>query len=114
MVRHLGFDSLTFSLYFLTNMATRRRSSATKSATATIKKSPTSVTKVSTTPAKRVNKVTRSAKVMPEVTETKANPKFTELRGLDFVILPLIYLEAFVVNILQNLSLNVPERVAIK
>ena len=63
---------------------------------------------------KRVNKVTRSAKVMPEVTETKANPKFTELRGLDFGILPLIYLEAFVVNILQNLSLNVPERVAIK
>ena len=40
-------------------MATRRRSSASKSATATIKKSPQSVTKVTPTRAKRVNKTTR-------------------------------------------------------
>ena len=101
-------------------MATRRRTSASaprKSAkVATVKESVVSVKKVSPTPAKRVNKVTQPAKInVTEVTETpKSLPKFTELRGLDFVILPLIYLEAFVVNILTNAGLNVPERVAIK
>tara|TARA_A100001035_G_scaffold119310_1_gene93640 strand:+ start:86 stop:394 length:309 start_codon:yes stop_codon:yes gene_type:complete len=38
----------------------------------------------------------------------------TELRGLDFVVLPLIFLEAFTVNILQNAGFTVPPRVAIK
>ena len=40
--------------------------------------------------------------------------KIQQLNGIDFVILPLIYLEAFVVNFLQNLEVKVPERVAIK
>ena len=115
-------------------MATRRRSSATrktaKSATATVKESRASVKKVTTTAPKRVNKVTQTkvSKVTevtptpqiekPEVKqETKFLPNFsqlTQLRGLDFVILPLIYLEAFVVNFLQNLDIKVPERVLIK
>ena len=51
----------------------------------------------------------------PEVNqESKSLPNFSQLRGLDFVILPLIYLEAFVVNFLQNLDVKVPEIVAIK
>ena len=89
-----------------------------------------SVKKVTTTAPKRVNKVTPTevSKVTevtptpqiekPEVNqESKSLPNFsqlTKLRGLDFVILPLIYLEAFVVNFLQNLDVKVPERVAIK
>ncbi len=98
-------------------MATRRRSSASKSAKPIVSET---VTKVTPIKAKRVNKTTRSAKIVTEtVTQTpkveeKTTPKLTELRGFDFVVLPLVYLEAFVVNILQNLSLNVPERVAIK
>ena len=113
-----------------------------KSATATVKESRASVKKVTTTAPKRVNKVTQTkvSKVtevtstpqievkLPEGTNLKARPmnkataskdsfnfsQLTQLRGLDFVILPLIYLEAFVVNFLQNLDVKVPERVAIK
>ena len=98
-------------------MATRRRSSASKSAKPIVSET---VTKVTPIKAKRVNKTTRSAKIVTEtVTQTpkveeKTTPDLTKLRGFDFVVLPLVYLEAFVVNILQNLSLNVPERVAIK
>ena len=106
-------------------MATRRRSSATKTVKSApvIKESTVIVKKVTKPRAKRVNKVTPIAKsivtetpVTPEVqTETKKSlPDFTKLRGLDFVILPLVYLEAFVVNILQNLDLKLPDRVAIK
>ena len=113
-------------------MATRRRTSATKTAktaSTPIKKSTprASVKKVTTTAPKRVNKVTQTevSKVTevtstpqiekPEVNqESKSLPNFSQLRGLDFVILPLIYLEAFVVNFLQNLDVKVPERVAIK
>ena len=113
-------------------MATRRRTSATKTAktaSTPIKKSTSraSVKKVTTTAPKRVNKVTQPAvsKVTevtstpqiekPEVNqESKSLPNFSQLRGLDFVILPLIYLEAFVVNFLQNLDVKVPEIVAIK
>ena len=40
--------------------------------------------------------------------------KLSRLRGFDFVVLPLIYLEAFVVNILQNADINVPDSVRIK
>ena len=40
--------------------------------------------------------------------------KVRKLRGLDFIVLPLIYLEAFVVNILQNADINVPDSVRIK
>ena len=109
-------------------MATRRRSSATKTVKSApvIKESTVIVKKVTKPRAKRVNKVTPIAKsivtetpVTPVVEEVKAEtknslPDFTKLRGLDFVILPLVYLEAFVVNILQNLDLKVPDRVAIK
>ena len=113
-------------------MATRRRTSATKTAktaSTPIKKSTSraSVKKVTTTAPKRVNKVTptKVSKVTevtstpqiekPEVNqESKSLPNFSQLRGLDFVILPLIYLEAFVVNFLQNLDVKVPEIVAIK
>ena len=105
-------------------MATRRRSSATKPAPV-IKESTVTVKKVTKPKARRVNKVTPIAKsivtetpVTPVVEEVKEVSKpsadLTKLRGFDFIVLPLIYLEAFVVNILQNLSLNVPERVAIK
>ena len=127
--------SHTLFLYIIDYMATRRRTSATKTAktaSAPIKKSTprASVKKVTTTAPKRVNKVTQTkvSKVTevtstpqiekPEVNqESKSLPNFsqlTKLRGLDFVILPLIYLEAFVVNFLQNLDVKVPERVAIK
>ena len=111
-------------------MATRRRTSATKSAKAAsapvTKESIVTVKKSSPNRARRVNKVTPIAKsivtetpVTPVVEEVKAEtkkslPDFTKLRGLDFVIVPLVYLEAFVVNILQNLDLKVPDRVAIK
>ena len=128
-------------------MATRRRTSATKTAktaSTPIKKSTSraSVKKVTTTAPKRVNKVTQTkvSKVtevtstpqievkLPEGTNLKARPmnkataskdsfnfsQLTQLRGIDFVILPLIYLEAYVVNFLQNLDVKVPERVAIK
>ena len=112
-------------------MATRRRTSATrktaKSAPAIVKESRASVKKVTTTAPKRVNKVTPTEAIKvaevtptpqiekPEVKqETKSLPNFSQLRGIDFVIVPLIYLEAFVVNFLQNLDVKVPERVAIK
>ena len=102
---------------FFDFMTTRRRTSATKTAKiAPVKESITKVEKVTPTRAKRVRKVTPVAKsIVTEVKESpKSSPDFTQLRGFDFVVLPLIYLETFVVNILQNLSLNVPERVAIK
>ena len=112
-------------------MATRRRTSATrktaKSATPIVKESRATVKKVTTTAPKRVNKVTQTkvSKVTevtstpqiekPEVNqESKSLPNFSQLRGIDFVIVPLIYLEAFVVNFLQNLDVKVPERVLIK
>ena len=112
-------------------MATRRRTSATrktaKSATPIVKESRATVKKVTTTAPKRVNKVTQTkvSKVTevtstpqiekPEVKqESKSLPNFSQLRGIDFVIVPLIYLEAFVVNFLQNLDVKVPERVALK
>ena len=111
-------------------MATRRRSSATK----TVKPAPVTqestatVKKVTRSKTRRVNKVTPIAKrivtetpvtpVTPVTTEVKAEPKtapdFTKLRGFDLIVLPFIYLEAFVVNFLQNLDIKVPERVTIK
>ena len=118
-----------FSLCLLKFMATRRRTSATRKTakTATVKESTISVKKVTPTRAKRVNKVTQPAKsIVTEVTETpkvevkdvkqevKSLPNFSQLRGLDFVIVPLIYLEAFVVNILHNLDVKVPESVSLR
>ena len=72
-----------------------------------------------TTPAQpkvEVIKVTepKATPVAPEVTTEKKSPDYTKLRGFDFVVLPLIYLEAFVVNFLQNLDVKVPDRVAVK
>ena len=70
-----------------------------------------------TTPRKRRTRKTTPAK--PKVEVIKVEPKTTspdlsKLSGIDFVILPLIYLEAFVVNFLMNCGLKVPDRVAVK
>jgi|TARA_Y200000002_G_scaffold78940_1_gene62186 hypothetical protein len=79
----------------------------------------TTVTKTLNTPVAKpivteeVKAETLTLNVNEEV-KTVDYSKFTKLRGIDFVILPLIYLEAFVVNFLQNLDVKVPERVAIK
>ena len=37
-----------------------------------------------------------------------------QTKRFDFIVLPLIYLEAFVVNILMNANIDVPDRVRIK
>ena len=60
-----------------------------------------------TTPAKPKVEV---IKVEPKTT----SPDLSKLSGIDFVILPLIYLEAFVVNFVMNTGIKVPDRVAIK
>lgn len=70
-----------------------------------------------TTPRKRRTRKTTPAK--PKVEVIKVEPKTTspdlsKLSGIDFVILPLIYLEAFVVNFVMNTGIKVPDRVAIK
>ena len=111
---------LTPSLIFLllTFMATRRRSSATKTAKSappkTVKESVISVKKVTAKPAKRVNKVTRTAKsavtevtTTPEIKETKVSTKswiekLRELDGFSLIILPFLYLEGFAKLLLKN------------
>ena len=87
-------------------MATRRRSSATKtakSATKSIKESTISVKKVTSPPVKRVNKVTQpKVNKVTEVTETPQN-KDLDLQklfkdyprdGFALALLPLLLLEA--------------------
>ena len=87
-------------------MATRRRTSASKtarSATKSIKESTISVKKVTTPPVKRVNKVTQpTVKKVTEVTETPQN-KDLDLQklfkdyprdGFALALLPLLLLEA--------------------
>ena len=87
-------------------MATRRRSSASKtakSATKSIKESTISVKKVTTPPVKRVNKVTQpKVNKVTEVTETPQN-KDLDLQklfkdyprdGFALALLPLLLLEA--------------------
>jgi len=87
-------------------MATRRRSSASKtakSATKSIKESTISVKKVTTPPVKRVNKVTQpTVNKVTEVTETPQN-KDLDLQklfkdyprdGFALALLPLLLLEA--------------------
>ena len=87
-------------------MATRRRSSANKtakSATKSIKESTISVKKVTTPPVKRVNKVTQpTVNKVTEVTETPQN-KDLDLQklfkdyprdGFALALLPLLLLEA--------------------
>ena len=92
-------------------MATRRRSSASKSATATIKKSPQSVTKVTPTRAKRVNKTTRSAKVVTETVTEAPKVETKNVKSLlnDYprdifalFLLPLFLLEAGTKEILKQ------------
>jgi len=109
-------------MLLMTTATTASRKRRTRKAkVSTVKKS---ASQINTSPAKStVDEVSEAPKVEEKVTPTAPKveqkvlqtlPKFTELRGLDFVILPLIYLEAFVVNILQNLDVKVPERVALK
>jgi len=102
----------------LTFMATRRRSSATKTAKSappkTVKETVVSVKKVTAKPARRVNKVTRSAKSAvtevtptPEIKETKVSTKswiekLRELDGFSLAILPFLYLEGFTKLLLKN------------
>ena len=87
-------------------MATRRRTSANKtakSATKSIKESTISVKKVTTPPVKRVNKVTQpKVNKVTEVTETPQN-KDLDLQklfkdyprdGFALALLPLLLLEA--------------------
>ena len=87
-------------------MATRRRSSASKtarSATKSIKESTISVKKVTTPPVNRVNKVTQpTVNKVTEVTETPQN-KDLDLQklfkdyprdGFALALLPLLLLEA--------------------
>ena len=87
-------------------MATRRRTSATKtakSATKSIKESTISVKKVTTPPVNRVNKVTQpKVNKVTEVTETPQN-KDLDLQklfkdyprdGFALALLPLLLLEA--------------------
>jgi len=83
----------------------RKRATATKSRKAAATPTP----------------IVETAKVETPKVET-SNPSksifdfkdLTSLRGLDLVVLPLIFLEAFTVNILQNAGFTVPARVAIK
>jgi len=88
-------------------MATRRRSSASKtakSAPKSIKESTISVTKVTTPPVNRVNKVTQPKvkKVTETVTETpkvetknvKSLLKDYPRDGFSLILLPLLLLEA--------------------
>ena len=108
--------------------------STTKKVTTPRKRRTRKVTKTTSNPSSKLN--TTTAKVVvedvkkevvvatPKVTQTEPTVVITkepkslkdlfQLRGIDFVILPLIYLETFVVNILQNLDVKVPERVTIK
>jgi hypothetical protein len=64
---------------------------------------------LNTTPVVEAPKVTETPKV-----EVKPPADITKLRGFDFVVLPLIFLEAFVVNIVQNAGFKVPDRVAVQ
>ena len=87
-------------------MATRRRTSASKtakSATKSIKESTISVKKVTTPPVKRVNKVTQpKVNKVTEVTETPQNKElyFQKLvkdyprDGFSLFLLPFLLLEA--------------------
>ena len=50
---------------------------------------------------------------MTELTKTWKD-RIQELDGFDWCILPLVYLEAFVVNILHNADIKVPDRVSLR
>ena len=100
-------------------MATRRRSSANKtakSAPKSIKESTISVKKVTTPPVKRVNKVTQpTVNKVTEVTETPQN-KDLDLQklfkdyprdGFALALLPLLLLEALTKKGLQLAGVSV-------
>ena len=100
-------------------MATRRRTSASKtakSATKSIKESTISVKKVTTPPVKRVNKVTQpTVNKVTEVTETPQN-KDLDLQklfkdyprdGFALALLPLLLLEALTKEGLKLAGVNV-------
>jgi len=92
----------------LTTSSTRRRTRKTPA-----KKAAPAASKavLNTTSVVEAPKVTETPKVEEQL---KPPADLTKLRGFDFVVLPLIYLEAFVVNILQNAGLKVPDRVAVQ
>ena len=50
---------------------------------------------------------------MTELTKTWKD-RIQELDGFDWCILPFIYLAAFVVNILHNANIEVPDRVSLR
>ena len=96
----------------MTTTSTRRR---TRKSTATAKKATAPKAVLNTTSVVEAPKVTETPKVeAPAPAALKPPADITKLRGFDFVVLPLIYLEAFVVNILQNAGLKVPDRVAVQ
>ena len=100
----------------MTTTSTRRR---TRKSTATAKKAtaPKAVSKavLNTTSVVEAPKVTETPKVeAPAPAALKPPADITKLRGFDFVVLPLIFLEAFIVNIVQNAGFKVPDRVAVQ
>ena len=100
-------------------MATRRRTSASKtakSATKSIKESTISVKKVTTPPVNRVNKVTQPK--VNKVTEVTASPQNKDLDlqklfkdyprdGFALALLPLLLLEALTKEGLKLAGVNV-------
>lgn len=88
----------------MTTSSTRRR---TRKAPAKKAAPAASKAVLNTTPVVEAPKVTETPKVKPPADITK-------LRGFDFVVLPLIFLEAFIVNIVQNAGFKVPDRVAVQ
>ena len=96
----------------MTTTSTRRRtrkSPAKKPATAAATKAQTP-TVLNTT----VAEATKVTEVTPTQPTEVSRPDITKLRGFDFVVIPLIFLEAFIVNIVQNAGFKVPDRVAVQ
>ena len=97
----------------MTTTSTRRRTRKS-----TVKKPATAATKTPTPTV--LNTTVAEATKVTEVTPTQPteaqhrSPDITKLRGFDFVVVPLIFLEAFVVNIVQNAGFKVPDRVAVQ
>ena len=92
----------------MTTTSTRRR---TRKAPAKKAAPAASKAVLNTTPVVEAPKVTETPKVEAPV---KPPADITKLRGFDFVVLPLIFLEAFIVNIVQNAGFKVPDRVAVQ
>mgnify|MGYP001214317986 CR=1 FL=1 len=109
----------------MTTTSTRRRtrkSPAKKAApaaskavlnTTTVVEAKPTVTETPKVEAPPTPKVEATAPAVNKV-PTASLADLTKLRGFDFVVLPLIYLEAFVVNIVQNAGFKVPDRVAVQ